>query len=204
VDASIAVWLVPSPKRIRSLRRATAVAFVPTIAAGALSFVGLRQEVGAVVAAGVGAIIVLLILSLVAFMIHYRKTIRIYSEREVLGRVDPMGRRHEVPLADLDRVVEVSVAMTHGQRRRQWLFLDHAGRCVMTLLPAIWIPEELDHLLNRIQVPLTVVGDSSPAVIGREYPGAYPWWITRRWALPVATVLLIVILAIPIAILTTR
>ena len=74
----------------------------------------------------------------------------------------------------------------------------------MTLLPSIWRPEELDQLLHRIQMPLTVGLGLSWRAVGREYPGVYPWYLTRWWVLPVATVALILILAISISLLTSR
>jgi hypothetical protein len=93
------------------------------------------------------------------------------------------------------RIVDVEVAWgrSSGRRSRLRLFINQAGKTVVSLNREIWDHEQLEDLRERLGLPTEIVErPQRPAELRNAYPGTIPWWAAH---LPVATVFAILVVA---------
>jgi hypothetical protein len=174
---------------------------IAALLAGYATYLRVDRDFGASAATMAAVILVIMLVALVAFMIHYWQTIRLYSEGNVLGRVDPLGRRHEIPIESVERVVAVNIAGPYGPAHETWVFVDRGDKGLFTVNPRAWEPEALDALLQRIGQQLhhddTV---RSIRAVAKQYPGVYPRYLTDRRIIAVGSILLILAMSVIIGV----
>lgn len=93
------------------------------------------------------------------------------------------------------RIVDVEVVWgrSSGRRSRLRLFINQAGKTVVSLNQAIWDHEQLEDLRERLGLSTeTVARPQRSAELRTAYPGTVPWWAAHP---SVATVLAIVVIA---------
>jgi hypothetical protein len=93
------------------------------------------------------------------------------------------------------RIVDVEVVWgrSSGRRSRLRLFINRAGKTVVSLNRAIWDHGQLEDLRERLGLPTeTVKRPQRPAELRNAYPGTIPWWAAH---LSVATVFVIMVVA---------
>lgn len=191
------VWLEPSTARAHAVYWRVAVIVSGALAFGYLNFLRIDRDFGFSAALATSAAWVIFLFALGTFTVRYWRTVRVFSEDGVVGRIDPLGMRHEIPVETVGRVVAVTVKGARTPAQQRWLFLDHAGRGLFVLNPAVWDSVALVHLLHRIGQQLDQ-SDTKPITIyavSQLYPGTYPWYLARRWPIPVATTLLILFIS---------
>jgi len=77
------------------------------------------------------------------------------------------------------RIVDVEVVWgrSSGRRSRLRLFINQAGKTVVSLNQAIWDHEQLEDLRERLGLSTeTVARPQRPDELRRAYPGTVPWW----------------------------
>jgi hypothetical protein len=94
------------------------------------------------------------------------------------------------------RIIDVEAiwGKPSGRRSRLRLFINQAGRTVVSLNREVWDAAQLEDLRVRLGLPIeTVTRPQRPAELRKAYPGTIPWWAAHP---SIATVLAIAVVAV--------